>query len=286
MTNDVSSCARLILMTSFYVGEKRLLSDMNSWLLCRTGNRPQEDCVQKSTLNEWLSDRLLDEQFEIFGPSRDSNMDLILLDTTHEKTYHLLSILRRVPQRLLYLFFGWKTTEKGSQAARRGLVHWFNENRERAREGLLHAAVLFRIIRDQTVTTYFDPLWLLIATLFMRAYVEVESNAPAQQQSARASLHEAEAPRTRQPTRIDYPLDESTRKLWAKSNLQPHVTGIGLLKGADSGPRVLKEAIRILSRRNGWNQLSHATARTLAQVLDNLTPTLKEATEGLSFGPC
>ena len=50
--------------------------------------------------------------------------------------------------------------------------------------------LLFRMIRDQTTTTYCDPVWLLIAALYMRAYVEIEGNArSARSASSSVSSH-------------------------------------------------------------------------------------------------
>ena len=268
-------------MASLYVEEKRMVREMGSWLYLRPEGRPGRNRANPAAkpmpdgfpLDSEPSS-LFAKAFEMCRGHPGSNTASTPLATTHEKAYHILSVLRRVSQRSLNMFFGWMTTENGTKLAKRELARWMNEEQRSAREALLHAALLFRMIREQTTTTYCDPVWLLIAALYMRAYVEIESNARSARSAQQSSFC------TAKPIRIDYPLDDATKRLWLESSdttAPLHVTGIGNLTSADTGPRIFKETIRVLNRNTGWSRYARAAAHTLGLVLQSSTPRLEES---------
>lgn len=273
VVDKLNDSARLVLMTSLYVEEKRLLREMGSWLYTRVEDRlggNRDSPAAKPVSSDSKLNSLFSKEFEMCRDRAGSDAEPTPLASTHQKTYHLLSILRRVSQRSLNKFFGWMTTQRGTELAKTELARWLNEERRSAREALLHAALLFRMIRDQTMSTYYDPVWLLIAALYMRAYVEIESNPQTQPVGA---------PQNCKPIRIDYPLDHATKRLWLElsdTTTPLHVTGIGNLNCADSGPRIFKETIRVLTRNTGWSRYGRAAAHTLGLVLRHSTPTLDE----------
>lgn len=270
-----------------YGEEKRLHQEMNSWLHVPIRDTSQgnlgTDAPTRSPIPAPTArpNQHLDQEFETVAYRLRADSRTMPCSKMRLKTYHVLSILRRVSQRTLYIFFGWMNTPPRPGVAQRELSRLISEDKKSAREALLHSAVLFRMIRDQSITTYWDPFWLLIATLYMLAFGQIENN------SLQQSVHDYHPSSSiRQPLRIDQDLNDTTQQSWIESdtNVQLHVTGIGLLDGAESGPRILKEAIRILSQRTGWNQLSSGVAHMLRQVLygaipnlDGLRPTMREA---------
>ncbi|KAJ3454747.1 hypothetical protein MRS44_013347 [Fusarium solani] len=259
-------------MTSIYVEEKRLLRGTHSWLCRRLMNCSASDQQgNRHGSNQEQPQRLLDEEFGLFRCQPGAEHDTSSLAATHMKTYHLLSILRRVPSKSLYMFFGWKTTPRGTDAARKELARWVTENQQSAREALQHSAILFRIIRNQNTTNFFDPFWLLISVLYMRIYVQLEDI------SLKETSTTFQPPsRTGKPLRIDQLLDDDISKSWTilGPSVPLHITGVGFLDGAESGPRILKESLRILNRKTGWNGVSSAVSQTIGQVLNGMTPNL------------
>ncbi|KAJ5214779.1 hypothetical protein N7449_001948 [Penicillium cf. viridicatum] len=112
--------ARLIAMASIFVEEKRLLRETQSWLFSRFRNSAAGEYRENiPTPNSVQSRRPLDEEFELFKDQLGPGIERTALATTHMKTYHLLSILRRVPSRTLFMYFGWMTTAQGADVATR-----------------------------------------------------------------------------------------------------------------------------------------------------------------------
>lgn len=264
--------ARLIAMTSIYVEEKRLLRETQSWLFSRVRDSVASEYQENTpTSNPVRSRRPLDQEFELFKDQPGPGIERTALATTHMKTYHLLSILRRVPPRTLFMYFGWMTTAQGADTATKELRRLLTEDKRSAREALQHSAILFRTIRNQSTATFFDPLSLLIAALYMRVYVQLED----------ISLRETFATLQTsswmgKPLRIDQMFDDDTSNSWTEIGAPAplHITGIGLLDGVESGSRILKETIRVLTRRMQWNGLSSGVVRTLQQLLNGELPNL------------
>jgi hypothetical protein len=167
--------ARLTAMASIYVEEKRLSRETQSWLFSRLRNSVAgEDGKNTATSDSVRSRRPLDEEFELFKDQQGPGIERSALATTQMKTYHLLSILRRVPSRTLFMCFGWMTTAQGTDTATKELRQLVTEDKRSAREALQHSAILFRTICNQSTATFFDPLSLLIAALYMRVYVQLD----------------------------------------------------------------------------------------------------------------
>ncbi|KAF9889807.1 hypothetical protein FE257_006897 [Aspergillus nanangensis] len=93
-----------------------------------------------------------------------------LTDSYQYTINHLLSILRFIPLGTLYASYGWRATKQASHHAENQLQAKMH-NRKTARRLLLHAARLFARIRDQHVRSPYDPFCILIASLFICAYL-------------------------------------------------------------------------------------------------------------------
>ncbi|KAH7208340.1 hypothetical protein BKA60DRAFT_464454 [Fusarium oxysporum] len=265
--------ARLVAMTSVYVEEKRLLEERHSWLFCglQSSAVGQGQQSTRTSTSDQLMRRQLDQKFELFEGQRDPYANTIPLALTHLKTYHLLSLLRRVPLRFLYMYFGWMTTRRGTQTAKEELSRVIMKDNQGARGALRHSAILFRIIRTQTTTTFFDPHSLLIASLYIRVYVELEDTL-----SKEISSNVGPSSSIGRPLRIDQDVEADSLHQWIRlgTRVPLHIAGVGILDGVESGTRVLKEAIRILERRTEWKVLNISMIKVLQQVIDGIPPTI------------
>lgn len=260
-------------MVSVYVEEKRLLAEWHSWLfrgLRSSAVGQAQESTGTSTPDQFMR-RQLDQKFELFQGPQGTSASTAPLTLTHLKTYHLLSLLRRVPLRFLYMYFGWMTAQRGTQAAKEELSRVIIRDKQSAREALRHAAILFRIIRTQTTTTFFDPHSLLIASLYIRVYVELEDTMLKEISSNLGTLLSIS-----RPFRIDQDLEADSLQQWIRlgTRVPLHLAGVGILDGMESGTRVLKEAIRVLGQRAEWKVLNISTVKVLQQVIDGIPPTI------------
>ncbi|KAG7128204.1 hypothetical protein HYQ45_012066 [Verticillium longisporum] len=172
---DLEEPARIIVMSTVFSEEKKLQRDAQGWLhqriLKQHGIAPGKGRSCSTALFP------LDQEFEMVSQNLP---DLAPSTEILHKTYHTISILRRVSQTELYLYFGWMTTPEVTQQARENLAYWIQNDLQSTKDCLLHAASLFRLIRDQKVTAFSDPFCLLIATIFMRVLVDLDDAAMSQ----------------------------------------------------------------------------------------------------------
>jgi hypothetical protein len=76
--------------------------------------------------------------------------------------------------------------------------------------------------------------------------------------------------------RIDQNMDEDLQEKWVAGTFdkpkQLHISGIGVLNGQDSVPRIFRESIRILSHKGAWSSLANAIRYALCQILSGGVP--------------
>ncbi|CRK15681.1 hypothetical protein BN1723_005440 [Verticillium longisporum] len=260
---DLEEPARIIVMSTVFSEEKKLQRDAQGWLhqriLKQHGIAPGKGRSCSTALFP------LDQEFEMVSQNLP---DLAPSTEILHKTYHTISILRRVSQTELYLYFGWMTTPEVTQQARENLAYWIQNDLQSTKDCLLHAASLFRLIRDQKVTAFSDLFCLLIATIFMRVLVDLDDAAMSQVNDQYPIL------------RVDQEIEDDVRTSWLKGATQfrLYVTGIGLLDGSRSAQRIVKEAIRILNRDTGWKDLCSNVASTLGHLLCGSVPKTPDMT--------
>ncbi|KAJ6076155.1 hypothetical protein N7499_008136 [Penicillium canescens] len=230
--SSLTDTGRLIVLVTLYVEECRALELCTSWVYTQgihAVEYPKNVSHQDHMGSRWgyaaQRETPLDQVFSHFRteiPSRSQP-----LESMTRKKYHLLSILRHVPLRLLYVFSGWMTTHQERSAARKQLEGWVNQSRE-ARKALVHAAVLFQSIRNQKTPTPFDPWCLLIASLYIWTYSTLAGHR------VRSAMPAASF--SRRIVRLDQPLDPTTARTWLEEapTMTAHITGIGMLTEPDS----------------------------------------------------
>ncbi|KAH8426504.1 fungal specific transcription factor domain-containing protein [Aspergillus melleus] len=201
---------------------------------------------------------ILASQFKNLDPSQRCGSDLSTPSLQLQKLYHFLSIIRHIPTNTMHASYGWMTTKAEAETAD-SQVGELMKDAKQARESLVHAAHLFRLLREQNIVTFYDPFCLLIATQYIRKYIRHVLGESANERSQIFG----------QPVRIDR-LSPEEQKAWIQAGdagSGVHITGIGVLEKPGSSSRAFKEAARILRGSVAWARISRMIARSLMQSL-------------------
>lgn len=178
----------------------------------------------------------------------------------------LTAILSFAPQRLLLQFGYWQTSSATSQEARQQLRQLMLQHDQRTRECAYHAAQLFAHFRKRTKLSHIDPFCLLVATVFLWAYIELFVQNPEPETSSSGC-------RAGVLVRLDLGLDDIERTHWIRSGggQRPHITGVGTFDTSRSHVRLLKEASRIMGIGPPRSRLAAGISRMLyIQALGHL----------------
>ncbi|KAH6723076.1 hypothetical protein BKA61DRAFT_565730 [Leptodontidium sp. MPI-SDFR-AT-0119] len=272
MVQCLSDLGRFTVMITAYAEERRLLHASRNWIskLAIQETLRLSDDDYGADPQDLMSRRLrypqtlLDAEHVLFMPVPNSTQGKPAQTYFHGRLYPVLAILRCVPLGTLHTFSGWKATKADATLAGQELSIWINQEHVKARQSLRHAALLFGDIRSGTSMTFYDPLCLLTATLFIWTYAQL-AEWPSLPSSSET-----------QPIRLDQQLDESTVRLWEShgQHRHVHITGIGLLARPNSAARTLKEATRILMGRRAWSRLNYGIAQAFSQLIDGKSPSI------------
>lgn len=205
-------------------------------------------------------------RFQQAVTKRRSNSPICLIVA---KLSLILRLLRFIKYRSLYLSSGWMAQTEDIRAARQNIAELLRANPKQARQGLLHAAQLFRMIRSQRQFDPFDSFVLLMIILYIWNYDKyVISNSPLREGGEEIF-------------RIDQNIDADVQERWItgtfENQKQLHISGIGVLNGQDSIPRIFKEAMRILDHDKAWFRQADAIKRSLHQILRGGAPSFADA---------
>jgi hypothetical protein len=179
----------------------------------------------------------------------------------------ILRLLRFIQYRHMYVSSGWMAQRQEVDAAAEHIAQLLQSRPRQARQSLLHAAQLFRIIRSQRQFDPYDSFIFLMAVLYIWNYDRFAVSAKAQ------------CPSGADPEnilRIDQNMDEDLQDKWIAGTFekpkQLHISGIGVLNGHDSVPRIFRESIRILSHEEAWSRQANAIKHALCQILSGRVP--------------
>lgn len=178
----------------------------------------------------------------------------------------ILRLLRFIKYRLLYLSSGWMAQNEEVRAARQHIAELLHAKPRQARQALLHAAQLFRVIRAQCQFDPFDSFVLLMVVLYIWNYDKyVISHSPLN--GGGEAIF-----------RIDQNIDADLQEKWLAGTFekrkQLHISGIGVLNGQDSMSRIFKEAMRILDHDKAWSRQADAIKWSLHQILGGGCPVI------------
>lgn len=175
----------------------------------------------------------------------------------------ILRLLRFIPYRYLYVSSGWMAQHQEVDAAAEHIAQRLQLEPRRARQTLLHAAQLFRIIRSQQQFDPYDSFTFLMAVLYIWNYDRFVVSAKTQDPSGADAENNI--------LRIDQNMNEPLEEKWIAGTFEKpkklHISGIGVLNGHDSVPRIFRESIRILSHEKAWSSRANAIKYALHQIL-------------------
>lgn len=174
----------------------------------------------------------------------------------------VLRLLRFVQYRLLYVSSGWMAQHQEVDAAAQHIARLLHAEPRRARQALLYAAQLFRIIRSQSQFDPYDSFILLMAVLYIRSYDKFVISDTLQYPSDAVA---------EEIFRVDQTLNEDLQKRWLEGTFKPrkqlHISGVGVLNGQDSISRTLRESMRILNHDRAWSCQANAIKHSLHQMI-------------------
>lgn len=171
-TDRLSDPALWISTVSVYVADRQASQQQSLQLLSDTHTTPSHRNVVSA------------ESVHVPGVE-DDTVDTILGSFQHAATQRrhgspiclivaklslILRVLRFITYRPLYLSSGWMAQAEEVRAARQHIAELLHANPRKARQGLLHAAQLFRIIRSQRQYDPFDSFVLLMVVLYIWNY--------------------------------------------------------------------------------------------------------------------
>ncbi|KAJ5959262.1 uncharacterized protein N7479_006412 [Penicillium vulpinum] len=186
----------------------------------------------------------------------------------------ILRLLRFVQYRPLYISSGWMAQHHEVDAAAQHIAQLLKAEPRQARQSLMHAAQLFRIIRSQRQFDPYDAFILLMAILYIWNYDRFVMSDKLQFPSGR----DAE-----EILRIDQNMNEDLQEKWIAGTFempkQLHISGIGVLNGQDSVPRIFRESMRILGHEKAWSRQANAIKHGLHQILLGGTPSFPAEVE-------
>ncbi|KAB8235275.1 uncharacterized protein BDW43DRAFT_309641 [Aspergillus alliaceus] len=261
----LSEFSKLTLLLGLFVGEKQFVnaSQFSSRYLDSRG-------YSSASLNSQTKSstyRTLDSRYKLLVP----NINLVSSNSVSSHNliiyYHLTSILRYTSLRNIYAYTGWLVTRAESTAAGNRLSLLMKSDQERARTCVVHAGALIREIRGVSSPACYHYLSFLMAFLYLRVYVRLQTSTPNQ-----ASLQNQPSPC--RLVRIDRDPDEALVKQWivGDPHCRPYLTGVGLLLEPGVSTRLIKECQRMLGSHDAWPHFRNGISSCLDQLAGEVNP--------------
>lgn len=186
----------------------------------------------------------------------------------------LLTILSFTPLRHLVVFSNWQTSPRGSENSRKQLQCILRHNTTRTRECAYHAAQLIAKFRKQTFLSHMEPFVLLVATLYLWAYIELAIYRPTPSYQSNGNHGSI--------VRIDQHMDAKTWSDWTErgDHSRPHIAGIGILDNSRGPERLLKEAARITAISATKSHLAASLSRMFISQSSGNMPVWEDDEQG------
>lgn len=266
--DQLSDPALWISIVSVYVADRQASQQQSLQLLSGTHTIPSHrnvdsiESVHAAGLEEDTVDTIIGS-FQHAATERRHNSPICLIVG---KLSLILRVLRFIKYRLLYLSSGWMAQAEEVRAARQHIAELLHAKPRKARQGLLHAAQLFRIIRSQRQYDPFDSFVLLMVVLYIWNYDKYVVSQSSFNGGNEGTL------------RIDQNIDADLQETWiaGTKRKQLHISGIGVLNGQDSMSRIFKEAMRILNHDKAWSRQADAIRHSLYQLLKGGAPSFAD----------
>lgn len=197
---------------------------------------------------------------ETLGPDHAKQNE----DVTSQSSLHILSILRLVSLRAVYAFSGWDANDRQVHEARAYLERWVREDSQSLRKCLWHASLVFQTLRNRKRLSCFHVFYMLIASLILWIYC-VLTGVPG-------TVSKAE---NGDAIRLDKVEWASLSSWLTGESKRIHLTGLGILEGAQGARRVLEELHKTLLSGTEWASLRRGIAHAVEQVLSGHKATIR-----------
>jgi hypothetical protein len=271
--------ARLIVLLSTFVDEARARGAAGDPLAF--GHSPDLLAGQAEVARAaYLSsiERLSSVRMHALGVDHMARSPTEILAICYLDLYNAVEILRMLPLEKLHQINEWQTTIATKEQARLAVSDMFQADIKRTRQCLWHAAQLFRRRRDLATMDSYEPLGLLIAANYIRAYDELVICADLER-LVTSVPHVAHEPNQTHDAetllRLDHE-DQSSSFLatWRDGRLSArlHISGIGCLDGKRSPARILRESQRIMFQYRSKSPLARSLGICFGQHLQGQQP--------------
>ncbi|KAF2237212.1 hypothetical protein EV356DRAFT_511927 [Viridothelium virens] len=218
-----------------------------------------------------------------------------MASTVRNQTHHI-TLLIYAPLTELLAFAGAEVySSDKKEVIHQKLLAWLHDDDGRvARRAVLHAAIVFTFVRSATggigaaankKSNFFEPFALLISTLTLWVYVQLQPtlDAPGQTRIRRRSTAGGAAGVDRvgeekqRTVRLDRAKEEAVVRLWVEegADLRGHISDVGNITGPGAGQRLLSVACRTLVGMEAW-PLSQGFAKVLSILGGKSTPGEKQ----------
>ncbi|KAL4804851.1 hypothetical protein BDV18DRAFT_161945 [Aspergillus unguis] len=259
--SQLPELTKLLLLLAFWVEEQKALKGSKMLSLLH-GNR---------SMPGPSSDVGLDKRFDTLEPIKTPALDDEQLFKTRKIFYHILFIIRHVPMRLMYKFFGMHALEPKVRRARESVSRWMQGHPVQARRCVFHAASALCEIRRERVLTCPQPFSLVPLKQYLRIYQKVHTNLTAQPSPSQ----------TTQVLRLDHNSTDNdknseliSRWISGDETIRLYLPGTGFFLAPRSQACLMAEFRRLLSSRDlpGWPVLREALLSSLDEVVNDVTP--------------
>jgi hypothetical protein len=162
---------------------------------------------------------------------------------------HHVAILVHVPISVLLAYAGSQARNNAIDEARQELIAWMKDDGGRtARHAIMHASILFSLIRRQPCRGLHEPIALLLATLTLWAYHQLSQ--PQLQQENSKNNGDPQV-----TVRLDRIHRTHAARSWIDSGavLRGYVTDVGNICAPGAGKRLLQVACRALAMMDDWS---------------------------------
>jgi hypothetical protein len=257
------SSTPLFTMFALYANERCTLRQLGSYTNSSNPDELQGPTSiisnREATIAVELRRKNIDSVLDHFSKPSNYHFPGSALHNTAIKLAHVLTILRFIPYRLMYVASGWLTDSNGAEHAGRSIAQTLKAEPVNARKSLIHAARLFCIIRTQRQFDAYDSFFLVIAALYISSYdrfVVVHGIRPASGTTPPPSV-----------VRIDQEPGGNAEENWSNGDADIHITGVGVLDGRDSVLRIMRESVSILSHDKAWSEQAYNMALVLRHIV-------------------
>lgn len=166
---------------------------------------------------------------------------------------HMVLLAACCPLATVRTFAGWHASHSEIERARNQLKKWIEKEATRARQAVLHSAIIYCKVREKPSQVFYESSTFLLAILTLWAYGRLFS--PPSGAGKGDSTENIVAGTTPFPTaRLGHVFNSEQARQWINrgQHMRGYLEGVGNI-WSDEGPRlILRQAIQTLNSMNPW----------------------------------